>query len=326
MLEKEIFNIKSDRHFVETALEVFRYQYNHSPVYGEYVRLLGVDPPSVKRLEDIPFLPVSLFKSRRVFSDEFAKQEMIFTSSSTSGMTPSKHYVADLSIYRSSFLKGFSHFYGDPAQYVFLGLLPSYLEREGSSLIYMVEGLIKSSESQDGGFFLYDHQELENRLKRLKTEGKRAVLFGVSFALLDFAQNRSIDYEDLIVIETGGMKGRGVELTKEQIYMQLESCFNTHKIHSEYGMAELLSQAYALEREIYSTPPWMRVLIRDLNIPFKYLGEGAQGGINIIDLANLYSCSFIETQDMGRIKLPSNFSVEGRISFSELRGCNMLIE
>lgn len=321
-----IFSIKDDRDFVGLTLSIFRYQYENCSVYREYVDLLRVDPISVNRIEDIPFLPVQLFKNNKIISSLFETEEMIFTSSSTTGMIPSRHYVADLSLYKRSFLNGFTHFYGYPSQYIFLGLLPSYLERDGSSLVYMTEGLMKASGSVEGGFFLHDFQQLEERLKLLKEGKKRTILLGVSFALLDFAKDRSIDYEDLTIIETGGMKGRGEELTRDEIHSRLKECFNTREIHSEYGMAEMLSQAYSKGGGLFETPPWMKILIRDVNIPFKYQNPGERGGINIIDLANIHSCSFLETQDVGKIEKPSTFTVEGRISNSERRGCNMLVE
>lgn len=310
------------------ALEVFGFQYENCDTYREYVDLLGVDPVSVRRLEDIPFLPIRLFKSREVIIQGM-EPEIVFRSSATTGMIQANHFVADLSLYRRSFMEGFSRFYGSPENYTILALLPSYLEREDSSLVYMVDNLIKESKKPDSGFFLYNYEELYKTLQKLRQEGEKALLIGVSFALLDFIEKYNIEWPELIVMETGGMKGRRKDVSREELHGELRRAFGVEKIHSEYGMAELLSQAYSKGDGIFETPPWMGVIIRDLIDPFSYLSDNQRGGVNIIDLANIFSCSFIETEDMGRViggeKNPS-FLIEGRISNSELRGCNMLTE
>jgi len=261
-----------------------------------------------------------------------------FTSSATTGMTPSRHPVADLSLYERSFSEGFRLQYGSPSDYAILALLPSYLEREGSSLVYMTENLMKQSANECNGYYLYNHTELYEMLCRLKDDGQKTILIGVSFALLDFVSGLKLDpalkmeFPDLIVVETGGMKGRGEELSREELHWRLKEGFGVDTIHSEYGMAELLSQAWSKGDGIFFTPPWMKVLIRDLNNPFRLLSDGERGennnkrgGINIIDLANVYSCSFIETEDMGMTDPAGGFKIFGRIKNSELRGCNLLM-
>lgn len=328
MLKERIFNISKQEEFLGCALEVFGFQYENCDTYREYVDLLGVDPVSVRRLEDIPFLPIRLFKSREVIIQGM-EPEIVFRSSATTGMIQANHFVADLSLYRRSFMEGFSRFYGSPENYTILALLPSYLEREDSSLVYMVDNLIKESKKPDSGFFLYNYEELYKTLQKLRQEGEKALLIGVSFALLDFIEKYNIEWPELIVMETGGMKGRRKDVSREELHGELRRAFGVEKIHSEYGMAELLSQAYSKGDGIFETPPWMGVIIRDLIDPFSYLSDNQRGGVNIIDLANIFSCSFIETEDMGRViggeKNPS-FLIEGRISNSELRGCNMLTE
>ncbi len=332
MIDK-IFNIKSEEEFASTCLEVFLFQSAHCAVYRDFVGLLGISPASVTSLESIPFLPIELFKSKEVVSDRpfiiKNKSNITFTSSSTSGMIPSKHIVSDVSIYQESFYRGFRLFYGDPSQYAILALLPSYLERKGSSLVYMAEALIKASGDKRSGFYLYDFDSLYNALIQLKGEGKKTLLLGVSFALLDFAKKYKLqsspDWE-LILMETGGMKGRGEEISRELLHSKLMDSFGVRKVNSEYGMCELLSQAYSSGDGVFKFPPWGRVVVRDPLDPSRQLPSGERGPINIIDLANLNSCSFIATQDIGK-NLPSGeFTVEGRLSNAQRRGCNMLLE
>lgn len=328
ILKKEIFKINSPQRFDELCMDIFFWQAANNPVYHEYITLLEKNVQDVTSVEMIPALPIRFFKSKRVVSG-LAPHEVLFTSSSTTGMLPSKHFVLEKSIYEQSFTKGFQLFYGEPEEYTILALLPSYLEREGSSLVYMAESLIKMSRKGRSGFYLYNHAELHHVLSQLKAEGEKTILLGVSFALLDFVENYQIHFPDLIVIETGGMKGRGQELSRDVLHTTLASGFGVREIHSEYGMAELLSQAYSTQTGIFNAPPWMRVMVRNLYNPFEYLtggGVSPVGGINIIDLANIHSCSFIETEDKGRVFANGSFTIDGRIKDSELRGCNMLLE
>lgn len=326
-----IFSIKDSESFRKAALEAFSLQYKYNPVYREYADLTGIVPENVTDIDQIPFLPIKLFKNRKVETaldmDYSGLEQKTFTSSATTGMIPSSHIVRDISIYEKSFLKGFEQFYGKPSEYAFLGLLPSYLERDGSSLVYMVDRLMKESADPDNGYYLYNYTELEGKLRELKDKHKKTILFGVTFALLEMAGTvHDMEFPDLIVIETGGMKGRGKEVRREEVHKILETKFSVKAVHSEYGMAELLSQAYSCGQGVFRTPEWMKVMARDLYDPFSYVKTGHSGGLNIIDLANINSCCFIETEDKGRVMSDGSFTVEGRIKDAELRGCNMLIE
>lgn len=316
---KSIFSIATQTDFDRVALEVFRFQAEACAPYREYLELLGVDPAAVECPEQIPFLPIELFKSHRVYCGSNPPQQ-IFTSSSTTGQTPSRHYVADLRIYEEAFTRSFELFYGPAEQTAIFALLPNYLEREGSSLIYMVEGLIRRG---GGGFYLYDHDAL---LRDMEAHQGKKILLGVSYALWDLAEEQRGALHDVIVMETGGMKGRREELPREEFHRLLCDAFGVQSIHSEYGMAELMSQAYSDGKGIFRTPPWMRICVRDLNDPFRLLPNGATGGINLIDLANLYSCSFLQTQDLGKVYDDGSFRILGRISGSEIRGCNLLVQ
>lgn len=316
---KSIFSIATQADFDRMTLEVFRFQAEACAPYREYLELLGVDPAAVECPEQIPFLPIELFKSHRVYCGSNPPQQ-IFTSSSTTGQTPSRHYVADLRIYEEAFTRSFELFYGPAEQTAIYALLPNYLEREGSSLIYMVEGLIRRG---GGGFYLYDHDAL---LRDMETHQGKKILLGVSYALWDLAEEQRGALHDVIVMETGGMKGRREELPREEFHRLLCDAFGVQSIHSEYGMAELMSQAYSDGKGIFRTPPWMRICVRDLNDPFRLLPNGATGGINLIDLANLYSCSFLQTQDLGKVYDDGSFRILGRISGSEIRGCNLLVQ
>lgn len=316
---KSIFSIATQTDFDRVALEVFRFQAEACAPYREYLELLGVDPAAVECPEQIPFLPIELFKSHRVYCGSNPPQQ-IFTSSSTTGQTPSRHYVADLRIYEEAFTRSFELFYGPAEQTAIYALLPNYLEREGSSLIYMVEGLIRRG---GGGFYLYDHDAL---LRDMEAHQGKKILLGVSYALWDLAEEQRGALRDVIVMETGGMKGRREELPREEFHRLLCDAFGVQSIHSEYGMAELMSQAYSDGNGIFRTPPWMRICVRDLNDPFRLLPNGATGGINLIDLANLYSCSFLQTQDLGKVYDDGSFRILGRISGSEIRGCNLLVQ
>lgn len=316
---KSIFSIATQADFDRMTLEVFRFQVEACAPYREYLELLGVDPAAVECPKQIPFLPIELFKSHRVYCGSNPPQQ-IFTSSSTTGQTPSRHYVADLRIYEEAFTRSFELFYGPAEQTAIYALLPNYLEREGSSLIYMVEGLIRRG---GGGFYLYDHDAL---LRDMEAHQGKKILLGVSYALWDLAEEQRGALHDVIVMETGGMKGRREELPREEFHRLLCDAFGVQSIHSEYGMAELMSQAYSDGNGIFRTPPWMRICVRDLNDPFRLLPNGATGGVNLIDLANFYSCSFLQTQDLGKVYDDGSFRILGRISGSEIRGCNLLVQ
>lgn len=319
-----VFNVNSEKLFNEKALEVFDFQRRNNPVYKEFLSLLNISQQKIQNIKDIPFLPVQFFKSHRIISNE-KKEETVFLSSGTTGMTPSKHFVTDLSIYRKSYLKGFTRFYGDPKEYHILALLPSYLERSGSSLIYMVSDLIIKSKSEHSGFYLHNFEELNNKLLELEKKEEKTLLIGVSYALLDFIEQYQYSLKHTIIMETGGMKGHRKEMVKEELHQVLKQGFGVESIHSEYGMTELLSQAYSKGDGIFQTPPWMKILIRDTEDALTLLPPGKTGGINIIDLANINSCSFIATQDLGKIHTDSAFEVVGRFDNSDIRGCNLMV-
>jgi len=322
--KEQIFSIQSETQFRQAALQVFRYQAENCRIYQNFIGGLGFDPSSIKHFAEIPFLPISFFKSQQILSSSDPIQ-VTFTSSGTTGITTSRHLVTDISWYEESFRKGFELFYGDISQYTILALLPNYLERAGSSLIYMVEDLIKQSHNPDSGFFLYNHDELYHQLKKQQQNNKPTVLIGVTYALLDFVENYQINFPGLIIMETGGMKGRRKEMIREELHTQLCNGFGVNSIHSEYGMTELLSQAYSTGEGIFNCPPWMRILARDTNDPLSILTDGKAGGINVIDLANIHSCSFISTQDLGKLHPDGSFEVLGRFDDADIRGCNLLI-
>lgn len=324
ILEDTIFNIQARRDFEDTCLAVFRFQSAHCELYRQYIDLLEITIDSISSADEIPFLPIRFFKSKKVYAAN-KPPATVFTSSSTTGTGVSSHYVADVGMYERSFRRGFEYFYGSPSTYTMLALLPSYLERGGSSLIYMVEDLIKQSGKAESGFFLHNHDELYRRLLSLKERSEPTILVGVSFALLDFVEKYRMDFPDLTVMETGGMKGRRRELVREELHGELCAGFGVKSIHSEYGMTECLSQAYSFGNGIYRCPPWMSVRVRDAYSPLRRVADGGTGGVNIIDLANLYSCSFIETQDLGRLHTDGSFEVLGRFDSSDIRGCNLLV-
>jgi phenylacetate-coenzyme A ligase PaaK-like adenylate-forming protein len=326
-----IFFIKNHKVFVKQALKMFRFQHEYCPVYRQYCDLLKIAVTQIKTLEAIPFLPIQFFKTQKIVSNNDAIQK-VFESSGTTGQETSKHYVTDLDIYEQSFRIGFSKFYGHIENYALLALLPSYLERENSSLVYMAEHLIKDSQHEDSGFYLNNHAELIDKLKKLNDEDQSVLLIGVSYALLDLidyakAQNIALEKlgQNIIIMETGGMKGRRQELVKEQLHAVLKAGFGTNAIHSEYGMTELLSQAYSFNDGLFECPPWMHVLIRDNTSPLSYLPNGRPGGINIIDLANVNSCAFIATEDLGKKVNNDQFQVLGRFTEADIRGCNLLV-
>ena len=322
--KQQIFSISSEQQFADIALQVFRHQAKNCNVYREFITNLQVDVEDVKSVAHIPFLPINFFKSHEVLSST-DKVETTFTSSGTTGMINSKHLVTDVSWYEESFRRAFEIFYGDIKDYCILTLLPSYLEREGSSLIYMAEDLVKRSANPDSGFFLYNHDELFQQLKKQQQAEKPTILIGVTFALLDFVEQYPINFPELIVMETGGMKGLRKEMIREELHEILYKGFGVDAIHSEYGMTELLSQAYSKGNGIFDCPPWMKVITRDTNDPVSTLDNDKTGGINVIDLANINSCSFIATQDLGRVYKDGSFEVLGRFDNSDIRGCNLLI-
>lgn len=325
MNKQQVFSLNNDQQFTETALQIFHHQAVHCAVYREFIAGLKVNRKDVTSISQIPFLPIEFFKSHKVTSSN-EPAEVIFTSSGTTGMVTSRHYVTDVSWYTESFRKAFQLFYGDIKNYTILALLPSYLEREGSSLIYMADDLIKQSANADSGFFLYNHDELYQQLKKQQQARKPVLLIGVTFALLDFIENYTLDFPKLIVMETGGMKGRRKEMIREELHDKLCKGFGVKAIHSEYGMTELLSQAYSKGNGIFNCPPWMKIVTRDTNDPMSALKPGKTGGINVIDLANINSCSFIATQDLGKVYEDSSFEVLGRFDNSDIRGCNLLIQ
>ncbi len=324
---KAIFNIHTESDFQQKCLETFHYQYKNVAVYKKFVDYLNIDINEIDEIEKIPFLPIEMFKNHLVLDKNYIA-EHYFQSSGTTQINRSKHYIANFDLYQESIYKSFEEFIGKPEDYIFLGLLPNYSENPHSSLIYMVDFLMKKSGKPENGYFLYNHQELFDLLQNLKD--KKVLLFGVSFALLDFldfikSNSQTLKFSNsLTIIETGGMKGRKEEMTKDELLKILQNGFNTEKIYSEYSMTELLSQAYSLGKNIYETPHWMRVLIRNTEDPFSYIEEGRTGVINIIDLANIYSCSFIATQDLGKSE-GNKFQVLGRIDHSDIRGCSLLI-
>lgn len=324
---KNIFDIKTEEDFLTACLETFRFQYENVEIYRKFVDYLKIDPQNVNELAKIPFLPIEMFKNHQILNKNIST-ELYFQSSGTTQMNLSKHFIADQNIYQESIYKSFDQFIGKPEDFIFLGLLPSYLEKQNSSLIYMVDYLMKKSGKTENGYFLYNHEDLFKLLNDLKD--KKVILFGVSFALLDFldycnTNSQTLKPSDtLTVIETGGMKGRKEEMTKDELLQILQEGFKTDKIYSEYSMTELLSQAYSLGENIYQCPNWMRILVRNAEDPFNYEKEGRTGAINIIDLANIHSCSFIATQDLGKI-MGDKFQVLGRIDHSDIRGCSLLV-
>ncbi|WP_040280419.1 LuxE/PaaK family acyltransferase [Psychroserpens damuponensis] len=318
-----IFSMSSRHEFNTMALEVFKFQFENNPVYRSFCDLLYKHPSDVKRVEEIPFLPIQFFKSHHVLSSSKDIQDT-FSSSGTTGSITSKHYVTDISIYEQSFRKGFHNIYGNIKDYTILALLPNYLERKGSSLIYMVNDMIQQSEQPDSGFYLNDLEALKTKLCALASEGKKVLLIGVSFALLDLVERYQFNLKNTIVMETGGMKGRRKELIREELHSILKSGFGVSKIHSEYGMTELLSQAYSLGDGIFECPNWMRILTRDPEDALTIHTTQKTGGINVIDLANINSCSFIATQDLGRVHNDHTFEIIGRFDSSDIRGCNLM--
>ena len=320
----DIFSISSSKQFEKIALKVFRFQYDNNVVYREFCQYLNIEKHDVKSLQQIPFLPIQFFKSHEVLSSEEKIQET-FTSSGTTGMTTSRHLVTDITLYEESYRKAFSQFYGNIENYAVLALLPSYLDREGSSLIYMVDDLIKLSNHPESGFYLNNYDELIQKLIELDSSGENIILIGVTYALLDLIEKQDFQLKNTIIMETGGMKGRRKEMIREELHDLLCKGFGVDAIHSEYGMTELLSQAYSLGHGVFECPNWMQILIRDTEDALSYIENGKTGGINVIDLANINSCSFIATQDLGKKKPNNSFEVLGRFDNSDIRGCNLMV-
>lgn len=318
-----IFNLKNEVDFKELALQIFNYQFNTNKVYRSFCDLLYVHPSDVKSIEQIPFLPIQFFKTHKILSSQQSIKQT-FTSSGTTGSVTSKHYVTDLDVYRQSFRKGFEHFYGSVDDYVILAILPSYLERDGSSLVYMVNDMIAQSKHPESGFYLDNFETLQETLIKIDKSPKKVLLIGVSFALLDLVERYQFNLKNTLVMETGGMKGRRKELIRNELHSILKKGFNVNRIHSEYGMTELLSQAYSSGNGIFNCPKWMKVLTRDAEDALSIQTHGKTGGLNIIDLANVNSCSFIATQDLGRVLPDTSFEVIGRFDNSDIRGCNLM--
>lgn len=307
------------------ACSLFEYHFLHNRVYSDFCKALKIIPEEIQTIKQIPFLPISFFKNHKIIIPD-TSPVTVFESSGTSGADTSRHYVAFTDLYEQSFLKGFRYFYGDPGQYAILALLPSYLERKNSSLVFMMDRLIQLSENPHSGFYLNEHEQLFKTLSKLKETGQKTILLGVSFALLDFSEKCRMHFPELIVVETGGMKGRRREMTREELHHTLKDSFGVESIHSEYGMTELLSQAWSNGNGKFQSPPWMKIFIRDSNDPFSFLAAGKTGGINIVDFANTFSCPFIATDDLGRINHDGTFEVTGRFDYSAIRGCNTMIE
>jgi phenylacetate-coenzyme A ligase PaaK-like adenylate-forming protein len=324
LLTQDIFNISSHKQFEKIALKVFRYQYENNAVYRAFCEHLATEKQAVKSIEHIPFLPIQFFKSHDVVSS-LDPIEATFTSSGTTGSITSKHHVTDLSLYEQSYRLAFSNFYGNIEDYVVLALLPSYLEREGSSLVYMVNDLIALSKNENSGFYLHNYDELITKLTALDSSGQNVILIGVTYALLDVIEKQKFQLNNTIIMETGGMKGKRKELIREELHAVLCDGFGVSSIHSEYGMTELLSQAYSLGNGFFECPAWMHILIRDTEDALTYVQDGKTGGVNVIDLANINSCSFIATQDLGKKHPNTSFEIVGRFDHSDIRGCNLMV-
>jgi hypothetical protein len=328
-ISKNIFSITASQ-FEDTALAIFRYQYLHNKIYQQFCALLKKNTDNVNHIKDIPFLPIQFFKTKEVCSTAF-KPEIIFESSGTTGSINSKHFVKSVAVYEESFLKAFGFFFGNVNDFCVIGLLPSYLERQHSSLVYMVNELIKKSANPKSGFYLYNYDDLKATLLKNEKAKQQTLLIGVTYALLDFAEQNNMNLQHAIVMETGGMKGRRAELTRETVHQILKQRLGINEVNSEYGMTELLSQAYAKQNGIFNCPPWMQVFIRAADDPFDLTNstnvktEFVAGGINIIDLANINSCSFIATDDIGKLYANNSFEVIGRLDNSDIRGCGLMI-
>lgn len=320
----KLFKNHSAQEFEQLSLQLFQKQYQQIPVYHSFVNALNIKPTQVSTVADIPFMPIEFFKDYKVLANDH-KAELVFKSSGTTGMQRSQHFVKSANIYEESFLNGFEYFYGNISEYTILALLPSYIENGDSSLVYMADHLIKMSKNTDSGFYLDNYSKLIDKLNKLQKTNKKVMLLGVSYALLDLLEIDTFDFPPLIIMETGGMKGRRKEMVREELHSLISKGFRVDKIHSEYGMTELLSQAYSQGDGIFSCPPWMKIMIRDVNDPLSLLEDGKSGAINIIDLANIHSVSFLATKDLGKISAPNEFQILGRFDNSDIRGCNLLM-
>ena len=323
--ENKIFDIVSDADFEEKALRIFRWQAANNSFYQQWIKSLKLNVDRISSFTQIPFLPIEFFKNQILVCGPLNSDAICFTSSATTSQNPSKHFVNDISIYEQSFLKGFERFYGAIEQYCILALLPSYLQRQGSSLVYMVNHLIHLGGNKHSGFYLENLNELKKKINFLKKSNQKVLLIGVSYALLDLCEMDIQLNQNFVVMETGGMKGRRKEMIKEELHEALKTGLGLETIHSEYGMTELLSQAYSKGQGIFETAPWMRILIRDIDDPLHLKTDERTGGINVIDLANINSCSFIATQDLGRIINKNQFELMGRFDHSDVRGCNLIV-
>jgi phenylacetate-coenzyme A ligase PaaK-like adenylate-forming protein len=322
----DIFRINCESDFEQIALRIFKFQFDHNDVYRKWVYLLGIHKSDINSLKDIPFLPIEFFKSHKITAyPASAPEDIVFISSSTTSQVPSHHFVKDVNVYRASFLKTFSLFFGEVTDYCIIALLPGYLDRQGSSLVYMCNELIGISGHPNSGFYLRNLEELIEVLEHLKLTKQKTLLIGVSYALLDLADKGISLSDNFTVMETGGMKGTRKELLKEELHAQLKTKFGINAIASEYGMTELLTQAYALEEGKFRMPPWMKVMIRDVNDPYTYMAVGKTGGMNVIDLANVHSCSFIATKDLGLMDFDGHLILKGRYDNSDIRGCNLMM-
>jgi phenylacetate-coenzyme A ligase PaaK-like adenylate-forming protein len=322
---KDRLKFVDENSFSDFSIDLFHFQLENNPVYQKYVRSLDINPESVEGPSEIPFMPISLFKYHKIKTLDW-DPKFIFESSGTSGFRSSRHFIEDNNFYKDISSSIFTRIYGNPKDYIILALLPSYLERNNSSLVYMVNYLIELTGSEHSGFYLSNLSELYKKINFLQTsEVKKIMLWGVTFALLDFARNHALNMENMIIVETGGMKGRGEEIVRSDLHEQLFEKLKVSSIHSEYGMTELLSQAYAVDNGKFSCPPWMKVMAREINDPFCLVSAGQQGVLNIIDLANIHSCAFIATEDLGRVYYDGTFEVLGRLDNSDMRGCNLLL-
>lgn len=324
-LKKEIFSIENEEDFERIALQIFQYQSVENETYKNYLLLLGKKAETIRHTAEIPFLPISFFKSNKIISGDNPTSSLYFESSGTTQNSLSRHYVPDPEVYRHSLIKGFTSVYGKPEDYVFLALLPTYLDNPHSSLIYMMDQLMKQSNNSLSGYYKDNFDGLAKQIQVCKSQNKKIFLWGVTYALLSFADffQDQLTNDD-VLLETGGMKGKGKELVREELHSILKHKFGVKTIHSEYGMTELLSQAYSTDSIVFHSPPWMRIYIRDVYDPFQMMSDSQTGAINVIDLANIHSCSFIATDDLGK-KNKTGFEVLGRIDYSDIRGCNLLI-
>lgn len=325
---ENIFKIRSSASFEGASKKIFELQFQNNAVYRRYAQLLKFNPSLIRHVSEIPFLPIEFFKTHEVVTASGAlhQQPVIFTSSGTTGAVRSRHFVTDVLIYEASFKNGFDHFYGNVEEYCILALLPSYREQENSSLVYMVDDLVRRTKNPDSGFYLNNTGKLIKKINFLESKQQKTILIGVTYALLDLVEKHKFNLQHTIVMETGGMKGKRKEMVREELHKVLCEGFGVNEIHSEYGMTELLSQSYSKGNGIFRCPPWMKIFIRDVNDPFNILEPGKTGGINVIDLANLNSCSFIATQDLGKVHEDGSFEVLGRLHHSDLRGCNLMAE